>query len=68
MEPSQKQIPQIKCVFRMKFAMQMQVLGHKLLQTSPSPSNPKYSVWIFEDDDTFDSDLHEIIEEDRRNG
>ncbi len=66
MEPRQIQIPQIKCVFRMKFAMQMQVLGHKLLKTSPSPTNPKYNVWIFEDDDTFDSDLHELIQEDRR--
>ena len=67
-EPRQIQIPEIKYVFRMKFAMQMQVLGHKLLKTSPSPTNPKYNVWIFEDDDTFDSDLHEIIQEDRRHG
>lgn len=64
MEPKQD----IKIVFRMKYAAQMQLLGHKLLDTMPNPKDDRYMCWIFEDDPTFDRDLHEIIEEGRRNG
>ena len=50
----------------MDYALQMQVLGHKLIQTLPNPKNDKYLCWAFEDDDTFDGDLHNLIEGGRR--
>ena len=44
----------------------MKVLGHHLLTTIPNPKNEKYKCWIFEDDDTFDHDLHTLISEGRK--
>ena len=64
MEPNQD----IKIVFRMTYAAKMRMLGHKLLSTMPNPNDSRYTCWIFEDDDTFDQDLHNIIKEGRRNG
>ena len=64
MEPNQD----IKFVFRMKYAAKMRMLGHKLVGTMPNPNDSKYTCWIFQDDDTFDLDLHNIIKEGRRNG
>lgn len=50
-----------KVVYSMKNAIQMKIKGHKLLTTMPNPKNPKFSCWVFEDDPSFDSDLHQII-------
>ena len=55
-----------KVIYSMQYAIQMKLLGHKILTTMPNPKNNKYQCWIFEDDQTFDSDLHRIIEEGRK--
>ena len=62
MEPNQD----IRIVFRMKYAAKMQLLGHKLLDTMPNPNDDRYTCWIFQNDPTFDGDLHEIIKGGRR--
>lgn len=58
---------QIRIVFKMKYAAKMQILGHKLLSIMPNPTNSKYDCWVFQYDQTFDSDLHQIIQEGRKN-
>lgn len=57
---------QIRIVYKMQYAIKMQLLGHTLLNKIPNPTNENYDCWIFELDNTFDSDLHELIEEGRR--
>ena len=57
----------IRIVFKMNYAIKMQLLGHKVLKTMPNPNNNNYICWIFQWDQTFDSDLHEIIEGGRKN-
>ncbi len=56
-----------KIVYNMQYAIQMKILGHKVLTTMPNPKDNKYQCWIFEDDQTFDSDLSELITEGRKN-
>lgn len=58
--------PQIKIVYKMQYAIKMKLKGHNILTTMKNPKNEKYQCWVFKDDQTFDSDLHEIIEEGRR--
>lgn len=53
--------PKYKIVFKMQFAIKMQLLGHKLLTTMPNPKDSRYTCWIFQDDKDFDSDLHALI-------
>lgn len=50
----------------MQYAIKMKLKGHKVITTLPNPVDSRYLCWVFEDDQTFDSDLHEIIEEGRR--
>lgn len=56
----------IKIVYKWKYAAEMIAMGHKLLGTMPDPVNPKYTVYIFEDAETFYEDLHNVIERGRR--
>ena len=55
-----------KIVYKMDYAIQMKLLGHNLLTTMPNPVDNRYQCFIFEDDQTFDSDLHTIIAEGRK--
>ena len=56
-----------KIVYKMDYAIKMKILGHNLLTTMPNPVEPTYKCFIFEDDPTFDADLHSIIIEGRKN-
>ena len=56
-----------KIVYKMQYAILMQLKGHKVVTTLDNPKNSNYKCWIFEDDQTFDSDLHQLIEEGRKN-
>ena len=58
---NQKSIPNIKIVYKKDYAANMIALGHRLIGTMPNPVDDKYTCWIFEDDETFYGDLHEII-------
>lgn len=55
-----------KIVYKMQYAIKMRLKGHKAITTLPNPVDSRYQCWIFEDDQTFDSDLHDIIEEGRK--
>lgn len=57
-----------KIVYSMQYAIQMKLLGHKVLTTMPNPKNNKYQCWIFEDDQTFDSDFSELIRKEKNHG
>ena len=50
-----------KIVYKMQYAIKMKMKGHKVLTTLPNPVDSRYQCWVFEDDQTFDSDLHQII-------
>jgi len=63
---NRKPIPETQIVYKKDYAVSMIAIGHKLIGTMPNPTNDKYICWIFEDDDTFYADLHEIIERGRR--
>ena len=39
-----------KIVYNMHYAIQMKLLGHKVLTTMPNPNDNKYICWVFEDD------------------
>ena len=56
-----------KIVYKMQYAIQMKMKGHKILATLPNPSDNRYDCWVFEDDPSFDSDLHSLITEGRKN-
>lgn len=58
---NQKSIPEIKIVYKRDYAASMIAMGHRLIDTMPNPVNEKYTCWIFEDDDSFYDDLHEVI-------
>lgn len=63
---NQKSIPEVKIVYKRDYAASMIALGHKFIDTMPNPIDDRYICWIFEDDETFYDDLHEIIERGRR--
>ena len=50
-----------KIIYRMDFAMKLQSMGHNVISTMPNPKNNRYNVWIFKNDETFDSDLKALI-------
>ena len=56
-----------KIVYKMQYAILMQLKGHKVVTTLDNPKNNNYKCWVFEDDQTFDSDLHQLIENGRKN-
>ena len=58
---NQKSIPEVTIVYKRDYAASMIAMGHKLIDTMPNPVNEKYTCWIFEDDDSFYDDLHEVI-------
>ena len=55
-----------KIVYKMSDPIKLKLKGHKAVTTLPNPVDSRYLCWVFEDDQTFDSDLHEIIEEGRK--
>lgn len=56
----------IRIVYKMQYAIKMKLKGHKVLTMMPNPKDQKYQCWVFENDQTFDSDLHLIIAEGRK--
>lgn len=55
-----------KIVYKMQYAIQMKLKGHQILTTLENPKDKNYTCWVFKDDQTFDLDLHQIIEEGRK--
>ena len=53
-----------KIIYKMDYAMKLIAKGHNVSGTSPNPKRPLLTMWIFENDDTLEQDLQEIIEED----
>ena len=52
----------VKIVYSMKYAIQLKLKGHKVLTTMPNPNNDNLMCWVFERDQTLDSDLSELIQ------
>jgi len=63
MTKTKKLIP----VYNMRYAIRLKQMGHKCVDTMPNPKNNKYTVWIFEVDETFDRDLSALIKGGRSN-
>lgn len=57
-----------KVVYRMDYAMKLKQKGHIIDSIMPNPKNNKYNVWIFQNDETFDADLKELIGKDSAEG
>ena len=55
-----------RVVYKMQYAIKMKLLGHKILTTLPNPANDKLQCWVFEDDQSFSSDLQKLITEGRK--
>lgn len=58
----------VKVVYNMKYAIQLKLKGHKVLTTMPNPKDSKLMCWVFERDQTFDSDLSELIKGGKNHG
>ena len=56
----------MKIIYKMQYAIKLKIKGHNVLTTMPNPNNNKLDCWVFEDDQTLDSDLQELIEEGRK--
>ena len=50
----------------MQYAIKLKIKGHTVLTTMPNPNNNKLDCWVFENDQTLDSDLQQLIEEGRK--
>lgn len=57
-----------KVIYSMKVAIQLKDLGHKIVMTMPNPNDNKLICWVFEKDQSFDSDLSNIIERRKKHG
>ena len=57
-----------KIVYRMDYAMKLKQKGHIVDSIMPNPKNNKYNVWIFQNDETFDTDLKALISKDSAEG
>lgn len=55
-----------KIVYNMQYAIELKLKGHQVITTMPNPKNDKLICWIFNRDQTFDSDLSDIINEGRK--
>lgn len=55
-------------VYNMRYAMILKKMGHTCIDTMPNPKDNRYTVWIFEVDDTFEKDLSALVEEGKTNG
>ena len=54
-----------RIVYKLDYAIKMKLKGHQLITTIPNPKKAQYQCWVFVDDDTFESDLQEVIYEGR---
>ena len=52
-----------KVVYRMNYALKLIEMGHIVHSTVPNPKNNKLMTWIFELDNTLESDLEKLISE-----
>lgn len=57
-----------KIVYRMDYAMKLKQKGHIVDSIMPNPKNNKYNVWIFQNDETFDTDLKALISKNSAEG
>lgn len=57
-----------KIVYRMDYAMKLKQKGHIVDSIMPNPKNNKYNVWIFQNDETFDTDLQALISKNSAEG
>lgn len=56
-----------KIVFKMRIAVKLMQMGHKVDSVLPNPISPGYKMWAFVVDDTLDEDLKKVVE-DYKNG
>ena len=54
-----------KIIYSMKYAIQLKLNGHKVLTTMPNPNDNRLMCWVFQRDQTFDSDLSQLIEKEK---
>ena len=47
-----------KIVYSLKIAMYLIKKGHKVVTTMPNPEEPQYTTWIFQMDDTLETDFN----------
>lgn len=47
-------------VFKMRYAAQLMDMGHKVVEILPNPYSPKFKMWVFEVDETFEEDLNKL--------
>ena len=50
-----------RIVYKLDFYLALIEKGHQVATTIPNPKNNALVAWIFEEDDTFDEDLAELI-------
>lgn len=49
-----------KVIYSMKIAVELISRGHSVITTMPNIKDPRYTVWVFGIDDTFEADFEEI--------
>ena len=52
-----------KVVYRLDIAIELQRMGHRLINTFPNPQRSKYLCFAFEVDESLYEDLDKLIEE-----
>lgn len=49
-----------KIIYSLRIAMYLIKKGHKVVTTMPNPEEPQYTAWIFQLDDTFETDFEHV--------
>lgn len=49
-----------RVIFSMKVAAELIQRGHSVLMTMPNIKDPRYTVWVFGVDETFNEDFEEL--------
>lgn len=49
-----------KVIYSMKIAVELISRGHNVITTMPNIKDPRYTVWVFGIDDTFNKDFEEL--------
>lgn len=57
-----------KIIYKMDYAMELIARGHTVSGTSPNPKKPLLTMWIFENSDSLEADLSQLIEADDNYG
>lgn len=56
-----------RVIYSMKMAVELIEKGHKVIMTMPNIKDPRYTVWVFSVDETFEADF-EALKGGSRNG